>query len=106
MIVIQTDRNGQLKLFQRVRDMPLLLRRMIWELMDPQRAIPLVHRTRILFFLVLLAVYVFSPFDVIPEGVVGLVGLLDDVLVIVMVLFYLAMLYRSTLILHHGGNHQ
>jgi RING finger protein 170 len=68
MIVIQTDRNGQLKLFQRVRDMPLLLRRMIWELMDPQRAIPLVHRTRILFFLVLLAVYVFSPFDVIPEG--------------------------------------
>jgi hypothetical protein len=54
MIVIQTDRNGQLKLFQRVRDMPLLLRRMIWELMDPQRAIPLVHRTRILFFVWLL----------------------------------------------------
>jgi RING finger protein 170 len=79
---------------------------MIWELMDPQRAIPIVHRTRILFFLVLLALYVFSPFDVIPEGVVGLVGLLDDVLVIVMVLFYLAMLYRSTLILHHGGHHQ
>ncbi|CAM6048196.1 unnamed protein product [Sphagnum compactum] len=65
---------------KRVRDMPLLLRRMIWELMDPQRAIPLVHHTRILFFLVLLAVYVFSPLDVIPEGVVGLVGLLDDVL--------------------------
>jgi RING finger protein 170 len=94
------------KLLQRVRDMPLLLRRMIWELMDPQRAIPLVHRTRILFFLVLLAIYVFSPLDVIPEGVVGLVGLLDDVLVIVMVLFYLAMLYRSTLILHHGGHQQ
>lgn len=35
---------------QRVRDMPLLLRRMVGELMDPQRAIPLVHRTRILFF--------------------------------------------------------
>ncbi|KAH9561287.1 hypothetical protein CY35_05G013800 [Sphagnum magellanicum] len=97
---------GPVSFLQRVRDMPLLLRRMIWELMDPQRAIPLVHRTRILFFLVLLAVYVFSPFDVIPEGVVGLVGLLDDVLVIVMVLFYLAMLYRSTLILHHGGHHQ
>ncbi|CAK9272728.1 unnamed protein product [Sphagnum jensenii] len=97
---------GPVSFLQRVRDMPLLLRRMIWELMDPQRAIPLVHRTRILFFLVLLAVYVFSPFDVIPEGVVGLVGLLDDVLVIVMVLFYLAMLYRSTLILHHGGHQQ
>lgn len=39
-------------------------------------------------------------------GVVGLVGLLDDLLVIIMVLFYLAMLYRSTLVLHHGGQPQ
>ncbi|KAG0591313.1 hypothetical protein KC19_1G165800 [Ceratodon purpureus] len=97
---------GPVSFMQRVRDMPLLLRRMVGELMDPQRAIPLVHRTRILFFLVLLAVYVFSPLDVIPEGVLGLVGLLDDLLVIIMVLFYLAMLYRSTLILHHGGQPQ
>ncbi|XP_024373824.1 uncharacterized protein [Physcomitrium patens] len=97
---------GPVSFMQRVRDMPLLLQRMVGELMDPQRAIPLVHRTRILFFLVLLAVYVFSPLDVIPEGVLGLVGLLDDLLVIVMVLFYLAMLYRSTLILHHGGQPQ
>lgn len=43
---------------QRVRDMPLLLRRMVWELMDPQRAIPLVHRTRILFFVCLSAFFV------------------------------------------------
>jgi hypothetical protein len=45
--------------------MPLLLRRMIWELMDPQRAIPLVHRTRILFFvwpLLLGVAYEFSKF--------------------------------------------
>lgn len=43
-------------ILQRVRDMPLLLRRMVGELMDPQRAIPLVHRTRILFFVSLLFV--------------------------------------------------
>lgn len=45
--------------------MPLLLRRMIWELMDPQQAIPLVHRTRILFFvwpLLLGVAYEFSKF--------------------------------------------
>lgn len=39
-------------------------------------------------------------------GIVGLVGLLDDLLVLVIVLFYLAMLYRSTLLLHHGGHAQ
>lgn len=45
---------------QRARDMPLLLRRMLWELMDPQRAIPLVHRTRILFFV--------SVFSLLPKS--------------------------------------
>lgn len=45
---------------QRARDMPLLLRRMLWELMDPQRAIPLVHRTRILFFV--------SVFSLLPDS--------------------------------------
>ncbi|KAL2650441.1 hypothetical protein R1flu_018569 [Riccia fluitans] len=91
---------------QRVRDMPLLLRRLGRELMDPQRAIHLIHRTPILFYLLFLAFYIFSPLDIIPEGIVGLVGLLDDLLVLIIVLFYLAMLYRSTLLLHHGGHAQ
>ncbi|KAG6556938.1 hypothetical protein Mapa_001353 [Marchantia paleacea] len=97
---------GVVSVFQRVRDMPLLLRRLLRELMDPQRAIHLIHRTPILFYLLFLALYVFSPLDIIPEGIVGLVGLLDDLLVLVIVLFYLAMLYRSTLLLHHGGHAQ
>ncbi|OAE23010.1 hypothetical protein AXG93_1231s1230 [Marchantia polymorpha subsp. ruderalis] len=59
-----------------------------------------------IFQLLFLAFYVFSPLDIIPEGIVGLVGLLDDLLVLVIVLFYLAMLYRSTLLLHHGGHAQ
>ncbi|KAL2610811.1 hypothetical protein R1flu_022503 [Riccia fluitans] len=91
-------------IFQRVRDMPLLLRRLVRDLMDPQRAIQLIQRTPILFYLLFLAFYVFSPLDIIPEGIVGVVGLLDDLLVLVIMLFYLAMLYRSTLLLHHGGH--
>ena len=35
---------------QRLRDMPLLLQRMVQDLMDPQRALPLVHRTRIIIY--------------------------------------------------------
>ncbi|CAM6099505.1 unnamed protein product [Calypogeia fissa] len=97
---------GVVSLMQRVRDMPLLLRRLVREMTDPRRALQLIHRTPILFYLVFLAFYVFSPLDIIPEGIVGLVGFLDDLLVMVVVLFYLAMLYRSTLLLHHGGHAQ
>jgi hypothetical protein len=53
-------KNLVIGIVQRARDMPLLLRRMLWELMDPQRAIPLVHRTRILFFV--------SVFSLLPES--------------------------------------
>ncbi|KAJ7543837.1 hypothetical protein O6H91_09G054600 [Diphasiastrum complanatum] len=42
---------GPVSLIQRVRDMPLLLHRMARELMDPQRALFLVQRTRIIFFI-------------------------------------------------------
>lgn len=95
---------GVVSLIQRVRDMPLLLRRLMREMMDPRRALQLIHRTPILFYLLFLAMYLISPLDIIPEGILGLVGFLDDLLVMVFVLFYLAMLYRSTLIQHHGGH--
>lgn len=95
---------GVVSLIQRVRDMPLLLRRLVREMMDPRRALQLIHRTPILFYLVFVAFYLVSPLDLIPEGIVGLVGFLDDILVMVVVLFYFAMLYRSTLLMQHGGH--
>lgn len=88
---------------QRVRDMPLLLRRLVQDLMDPQRALPLVHRTRIIIYLVLLAFYVFSPLDILPEGIFGLIGLLDDFLVMLLVLFHLAAMYRTALVYQFGS---
>lgn len=94
---------GSVGFFQRLWDTPLLLRRLLRELMDPQRALPLVFRARIVCFLALLAVYVFSPVDILPEGILGIVGLLDDLLVILVVFFHVATLYRSALFSRHGG---
>ena len=36
-------------LFQRMRDLPFLLRRLLRELMDPQRSLPLLIRARVYF---------------------------------------------------------
>lgn len=96
---------GPVSFWQRVRDMPLLLRRLAWELADPTRAVRLLHNARILFCLVLVVLYVVSPLDIISEWVLGVVGLLDDALLLVCVGFYLSILYRATLLMHHTRVH-
>lgn len=96
---------GPVSFWQRVRDMPLLLRRLAWELGDPRRAVRLLHNARILFCLILVVLYVVSPLDIISEWVLGIVGLLDDALLLVCVCFYLSILYRATLLMHHTRVH-
>lgn len=93
---------GSVGILQRLRDMPLLLRRMLQDLMDPQRALPFVNRTRVIVYLLLMAFYVLSPLDILPEGILGLVGLMDDFLVMILVLFHLAAMYRTALVYRYG----
>jgi RING finger protein 170 len=55
-------------LIQRMQDLPFLLRRLLREMMDPQRTLPLVIRARVYIALILSAIYIISPIDIIPEG--------------------------------------
>ncbi|GAQ87131.1 hypothetical protein KFL_003330140 [Klebsormidium nitens] len=87
---------------QRLRDAPLLLRRMVGDLLDPGRSLALLHNIRILFCLLLLVTYLVSPFDIIPESILGLVGFIDDIVFAAFVGFYLSILYRATLLNNHS----
>uniref|UniRef100_A0A1J3GUE3 E3 ubiquitin-protein ligase RNF170 n=2 Tax=Noccaea caerulescens TaxID=107243 RepID=A0A1J3GUE3_NOCCA len=91
-------------LVQRMRDLPFLLRRLFGEMMDPQRTLPLVIRARVYIALILSAIYIISPVDIIPEGVLGVVGLLDDLLIALICFLHVAALYRSVLYFRHGGS--
>ncbi|XP_058088853.1 uncharacterized protein LOC131235614 isoform X2 [Magnolia sinica] len=93
---------GPHSLIQRLRDLPFFVKRMLRELMDPQRSLPLVHRTRMIFAMVLTGIYVLSPIDILPEGMLGIFGLLDDLLIVVTVFLHLAAIYRSALVFRHG----
>ncbi|XP_062092691.1 uncharacterized protein LOC133798432 [Humulus lupulus] len=90
-------------LFQRLQDLPFFIRRLLRELMDPQRSLPLVIRARIYIAMAMSGVYVLSPIDIIPEGVLGIVGLLDDLLIVLIFFFHVAAIYRSVLYFRHGG---
>ncbi|XP_072084771.1 uncharacterized protein [Arachis hypogaea] len=54
--------------------------------------------------MILSVVYIISPIDIIPEGILGIVGLLDDLLIVLICFLHVAALYRSVLYLRHGGS--
>ncbi|XP_034924780.1 uncharacterized protein [Populus alba] len=91
-------------LIQRMQDLPFLLRRLLREIMDPQRSLPLVIRARVYIAMVLSAIYIISPIDIIPEGILGIVGLLDDLLVVLICFLHVAAIYRAVLYYRHGGS--
>ncbi|GAV65563.1 DUF1232 domain-containing protein [Cephalotus follicularis] len=91
-------------LIQRLRDLPFLLPRLLRELVDPQRTLPFVIRARVYTAIIGSAVYILSPVDIIPEGILGIVGLLDDLLIAVICFLHVAALYRSVLHFRYGGS--
>ncbi|KAJ6859052.1 zinc finger family protein [Populus alba x Populus x berolinensis] len=54
--------------------------------------------------MVLSAIYIISPIDIIPEGILGIVGLLDDLLVVLICFLHVAAIYRAVLYYRHGGS--
>ncbi|KAL1815601.1 hypothetical protein DCAR_0519883 [Daucus carota subsp. sativus] len=91
-------------LIQRLQDLPFLLRRLLREMMDPQRSLPLVIRARVYLAMIISAIYIVSPIDIIPEGVLGVIGLLDDFIIALICFLHVAALYRSVLVFRHGGS--
>ncbi|KAJ4823494.1 hypothetical protein Tsubulata_015526 [Turnera subulata] len=120
--------NRVISCLQRVQDLPFLLRRLLREMMDPQRTLPFVIRARVYLAvkclgdccescpalksfctisymqMILSAVYIVSPVDIIPEAILGIVGLLDDFLIILICFLHVAAIYRSVLYYRHGGS--
>ncbi|KAG1369889.1 putative E3 ubiquitin-protein ligase RNF170 [Cocos nucifera] len=76
---------------------------MLTELMDPQRSLPFFFKARMVLVFILSSIYVLSPVDIIPEGVLGYVGFFDDLLIVLIVFLHLATIYRTILLHRHGG---
>ncbi|AES68312.1 putative transcription factor C2H2 family [Medicago truncatula] len=89
---------------QRLRDLPFLLKRLFKDFVNPNTSLPLVIRARVFITMLLSIIYIFSPIDIIPEGMLGIIGLLDDVLIALIFFLHVAALYRSVLYLRHGGS--
>ena len=67
-----------------VREAPFLFSRFIREVIL-SRGIYLLYKAHMLCILVGMVLYFLSPIDLIPEGVVGLIGLMDDFIILALV---------------------
>ncbi|GJN22720.1 hypothetical protein PR202_gb10315 [Eleusine coracana subsp. coracana] len=85
--------------------MPFFIRRLFRELMDPQRTLPLVFRARMMMMVSLTWFKFVCCHDIILENVLGIVGFLDDLLILLIVFMHLAAVYRSLLVYRHGGQY-
>ena len=79
-----------------LRDTPVYLRRMAGEAMSsPGGLVRLLFRSHFVLSVVGSMLYVFSPFDLLPELVFGVLGYVDDALILVAASVVLAGLYRA-----------
>ena len=58
------------------------------------------YRARILMIMFIVIGYVISPLDIIPESVLGLLGLFDDFFIIFCAALYIIIIYREYLSRH------
>ena len=75
-------------------DAPTLMRHFLQDLFSPQGLLQL-WRVRIVVMLLCLLLYLISPFDLLPEAVLGLFGLLDDLIIILIIIVYSTIIYRQ-----------
>ncbi|KAA3670147.1 uncharacterized protein DEA37_0013627, partial [Paragonimus westermani] len=80
-----------------LRDLPTLARALTQLLFSSEGAIVLLH-SRLVFLGICVLLYILSPFDLIPEIVTGIFGLLDDLLVFFIFAVHAYAVYRATLI--------
>ncbi|XP_044539792.1 E3 ubiquitin-protein ligase RNF170-like [Gracilinanus agilis] len=83
-------------LMDRLMDLPTLLRHAFRELFSVG-GLFWMFRIRIVLCLVGAFFYLISPLDLVPEGLFGILGFLDDFFVIFLLLIYISIMYREVI---------
>lgn len=82
---------------EHIRDLPVLLRH-LWSFLQTGEGLTWVFRLRIYILGALAVVYLLSPFDIVPEAVFGIIGILDDIIILALFLLYAGILYRNLVV--------
>jgi len=67
----------------------------MWAELFTWRGMEMLSKFRVIVIIIGAMIYTFLPFDIIPEAFLGIIGLLDDVMVIIYMFIQLAVIYRA-----------
>ncbi|XP_076040422.1 E3 ubiquitin-protein ligase RNF170-like isoform X3 [Oratosquilla oratoria] len=79
---------------EQLRDLPILLRHMLGEMLT-WRGLEMLSRMRVIICLVVGVLYAITPIDLVPEAFLGIIGLLDDLVVVIFLLIQVSIVYRN-----------
>ncbi|XP_042227128.1 E3 ubiquitin-protein ligase RNF170-like isoform X2 [Homarus americanus] len=80
--------------YGQLQDLPTILRH-IWAELFTWRGVEMLSRFRVLFCIITAVLYAITPIDLIPEAFLGLLGLIDDVVVIAFLMIQVSVVYRT-----------
>ena len=89
------------KFLETVRDLPILFRHLLNEVFS-EGGFLYLYRLRVSLLILVGVVYLLSPLDIVPDAAFGILGLIDDILVILVVCVFITNVYRSYIA--DGGN--
>lgn len=76
-----------------IRDLPTLLRH-LWNEFFSVGGLMYMFRIRIILCFFAACMYLISPLDIIPEAIFGILGLFDDLFVVLLLTIYISIIYR------------
>lgn len=76
-----------------IRDVPVLLPHLLSQFFSVN-GLMWMFRLRVTVCVVIALAYLLSPLDIIPEAAFGIIGLLDDLFILLIFLLYLTVAYR------------
>lgn len=87
--------------WETVRELPILFRHLVSEIFS-EGGFLYLYRLRVSLLVIGCVIYLLSPLDIIPEAAFGILGLVDDMLVLLVVSVFLTNVYRNYIA--DGGN--
>jgi RING finger protein 170 len=77
-----------------IYDLPIMLRHAITELFS-LNGLNFWYRIRLVVIMIIAVIYLLSPFDLIPESVYGIIGIVDDFCILLLLAIYVSVFYRQ-----------
>lgn len=85
---------------RQIADLPLLLQWLVDEIVNGRGLWFICNARLVLFFLVMIS-YTISPIDAVPEAAFGVLGLLDDLLLVLVFIIYATSIFRQRMATIH-----